>query len=479
MVENAPKIRDNPIGAIGLVLSNVAAGIRGQELPTTQLRKERMAQRELELRQLGVTLKAVKEGVGLFAGVDRNNPKIAEQMAAFTGQFSEALPGFENALTIGLDIAERVGTSALVGAGEHFERIYAICGLDKDCIRKTISDSDTMKRFDQTADNERLPGIVQKFQTITEGVGGNAELKKLIADGTWSLSDLHQLPEEFAFTEDELRTISRSGELQSALIEFGFEPTSVVQKGAEAQATGALGQKTQALVDQGVPLDIATKAAAGVFQTATDSFGRATIVDTTTGEVIWPKKGETPAPPSQETPPAQTGLSEATGGQSVLENAVNVVTDFFGAGLQFENTAAAIDHLKSLKTFTTLGLSQQLATRDTNLVRNMLFELFPEPKTLKMGDARSLSKLEAVRDQLTFILEGEQQVVDNPESFPPDMVQKAVASTHNLTRLVAQYNGIIDNWFEKSETRFREGDKAVNKAGDRIIFRNGKWVPLK
>ena len=47
----APSFQDNPLGAIGLVLSNFSAGLRGDELPTERLRRDMLDQQRLQLQQ--------------------------------------------------------------------------------------------------------------------------------------------------------------------------------------------------------------------------------------------------------------------------------------------------------------------------------------------------------------------------------------------------------------------------------------------
>lgn len=224
-----PNISDNPISSIGLVLSNVAAGMRGQPLPSQQLLQNEQERKRLELQRMGVMFDAVQQGVEMFGGADLSDVNTKASYDKFVGGFSEVLPGFNEALKAGIDIRNKHGMQAIQGAGEHVNKVYAICGLDGDCAKKVITNPQLMAQFDKSDDAERLPTILQKFQVIAEAVGGNDELKKLIADGKWTLGDLRQLPEGFDFTEGELKTISRNKEIQSALMEYGFEPPSTTE----------------------------------------------------------------------------------------------------------------------------------------------------------------------------------------------------------------------------------------------------------
>lgn len=225
-VTEVPQFDDNPLGAIGFVLSNFAAGIQGSELPTERIRRAGLQQRQLDLQQLRVTLDAVKEGVDLFIGLDPEDPRTSAAINRFTEQFVPILgEGFRESLNAGLELARDQGREAIEGLVEHRERIQALCGLDRDCIQEAASNAALMQQFNDTADQQRLPGIIAKFDVIGEIVGDEA-VEALREDG-FSLSDLRRLPGDFAFTSEEIRTISRSKDIQDALIPLGFQPPDV------------------------------------------------------------------------------------------------------------------------------------------------------------------------------------------------------------------------------------------------------------
>ena len=245
--------------------------------------------------------------------------------------------------------------------------------------------------------------------------------------------------------------------------------------------------KIRRLKDQGVPEDVATKVATGVFQETTDAFGRSVIIDLTTREKIWPKPAGTPDRPKlEDVSPTIVGGAEGTGGAAVLKNTVNFFTDFFGVGLQFKETAEITDQLKSLKTFSMLSIAGDLPGRPTNLVRERIEALFPEPSSLQIGDARSLSKLKAVRDEFMKELPFQQRIVDNPERVTPKIASEAMMALQNMTATVEVLNSVIDNWNVKPGQPVptggqgdQEGDTATHPTtGAKMVFRNGQWVPL-
>lgn len=219
----APQFADNPLGAIGLVLSNFAAGVRGDELPTTKIARQQLQQQQVNLQQLRVTLDAVKQGIEMFIGMDPEDPRTADALNRFTEQFVPILgEGFRESMNAGLELARNQGEEAINGLVEHQERVQGICGLDQKCIQDVAANASLMNQFNETADQQRLPGIVQKLQTIGEIVGDEA-VEALKEDG-FTVSDLQQFPGEYAFTPDEIRTISRNKQIQDALIPLGFKP---------------------------------------------------------------------------------------------------------------------------------------------------------------------------------------------------------------------------------------------------------------
>ena len=230
-----PQFEDNPLGAIGFVLSNFAAGVEGRELPTERIRQNALQQRQLELQQLRVTLNAVKEGVDLFVGLDPADPTTSDAINRFASQFVPVLgEGFRDSLTAGLELARNQGREAIEGLVEHRERIQGICGLDRDCIQSVAGNASLMAQLNESADRERLPGIVEKFDVIGEIVGNEAI--DALKEGGFTLADLQRLPGDFAFTPDEIRTISRNTQVQDALIPLGFQAPDIDRIRAEETA---------------------------------------------------------------------------------------------------------------------------------------------------------------------------------------------------------------------------------------------------
>lgn len=229
-----------------------------------------------------------------------------------------------------------------------------------------------------------------------------------------------------------------------------FVPRGEAVGAAGPAKAGALQTKIEALTAVGVPQDVATKTAAGAYKQVQDVYGRGVIVDTTSGAQIWPQQEAALTPAAAaEAPPPIAGGAEATGGAAFLGEKINTITDFFGAGLQFQDISEARERLDALKVFTTLGLAGDLAGRDTNMVRELILGLFPETAKLTMGDERSLVKYTAIRDHLRNELQFQQTIADNPYRNDPKDVQKARSATANLGNMVGVFDGVIENWNRK------------------------------
>ena len=235
------QLERNPIGAVGLVLSNVSAGLRGQELPTTGLRREQAAQKDQELRQLGLTLQYAEQTVDMFSGVDRNDPEVAGQLGNWIAHVEQFLPGIKDVVTASFELSDSAGRNALRNAGDYAEFLQRDCpGLDGNCMKDALANPKIVERYDEEIDQNNLPAINDKFRTIAEAVGGDEELRRIMGeDEKWSVGELRQLPPPFNFTESQLTTISRNKDIQSQLIPFGLEPPGVTLKAAEARATEA------------------------------------------------------------------------------------------------------------------------------------------------------------------------------------------------------------------------------------------------
>ncbi len=85
-------IADNPFSRIGLILSNVAAGMRGQELPTTRMKRLMLEKERQELQTMQMGVNAMKTGAALIQDLSPTQREIAIQQ--YGGQWEKVIPGF-------------------------------------------------------------------------------------------------------------------------------------------------------------------------------------------------------------------------------------------------------------------------------------------------------------------------------------------------------------------------------------------------
>lgn len=103
-----PSFKDNPLGAIGLVLTEIARGAKGQPSAIPELERKALAQEALNLRQTGVMLKATEAGLKMLKNVPPDQHEGA--IAAF--EQTIGLPGVGDLLNA---MKGRNDTSAILG----------------------------------------------------------------------------------------------------------------------------------------------------------------------------------------------------------------------------------------------------------------------------------------------------------------------------------------------------------------------------
>ena len=95
---NIPQFKDNPIGAIGIILQEVAAGMKGTAGPVAAAHRQAIEQQSFQLRKDAQTLQAIKFGMAqleAFPGGDRGAlvatiTKISPEAGAVLGEMSKA-----------------------------------------------------------------------------------------------------------------------------------------------------------------------------------------------------------------------------------------------------------------------------------------------------------------------------------------------------------------------------------------------------
>ncbi len=176
----ARPITDNPFSRIGLILGNVAAGMRGQELPTTKLKRLRLEQRRVDLQTLNAGLDAITKGAGLMKLAPASErPKIALQYGA---SIEDYLPGATKVLE---SLAQRDSAqveSILALAGEHGDMLLSATGGDPDDMLEFLSKNrDMLERHSDERNEAEVKTRLGVLRELAERSQGNPELQALFA----------------------------------------------------------------------------------------------------------------------------------------------------------------------------------------------------------------------------------------------------------------------------------------------------------
>ena len=210
---------------VDILLNVLSFGIR-------PLVKERLARdRRAQAAQDYDTVTAATQNMQtLFGGLNRG-PERTAAAEAHIAQLEQSFPGLGMPVKAAWDAVENQGVN-LPAAMEHRDKALAFCGTGANaqtCINKLFSDEKLIQQWNDDEDQNRLPDIMEQFNQIVEAArqGGGEDILTQLAENGWDLAELRRLPEEFAFTENQLRTINRNEDIQNSLISVGLNPASL------------------------------------------------------------------------------------------------------------------------------------------------------------------------------------------------------------------------------------------------------------
>lgn len=239
-------LETNPLAAIGLILSNISAGMQGQPLPSDALIKRRQQQQQLNLQRLKLGQEAVKTALSLSNALDP--VARADFFDTYARQFSEVMPGLRETLEKATAFPDiDIVIDAL---GEHGE-IYSILNPsgDPDNFLAMASNPVLRKSLDDAADFRNREVVAAKLQTIGQMLQVGAENAQLDISGlptspsgspTLTMGQLEvlngKLADNIRMSPSELGTLRRNPGLAASL-GFEIEATSIAaQKAAAVEA---------------------------------------------------------------------------------------------------------------------------------------------------------------------------------------------------------------------------------------------------
>ena len=220
-----PQFADSPLGAIGFLLSQTAAGLQGRETPLDRLRAERMERQTLKIRQVEVGAKALEHGLSLLSRASvEERPQLVGKLSELYG---EVMPGFGDVLTsFSDDIPTAMEFASTVG--EFAPHFIAECGDDIECMRALKADTARMDRLQTQRDQQNFESVGMKLHHImgVKRQNPSAHQGSLTMQDVFSLNDQSLAGTKYEITESEKATIRRHPEI---LLEHGIKTPDMIE----------------------------------------------------------------------------------------------------------------------------------------------------------------------------------------------------------------------------------------------------------
>jgi len=189
-------------------------------------------------------------------------------------------------------------------------------------------------------------------------------------------------------------------------INLDFQKGFLTESGRDAAIAGLSGgdvssfqEKVNALVQTGIPEEVAIGIQAGRFGTTRDpQTGVAQVIDKSTGSLIFDGTQTTPPPaPSPVAVPGRVpDVSQALGGGAVVKTAVNKIADLFGGALPFQETSEASAQLSNLNNEAIQLLRTGLDGKLNVQLQQRIERLLVEPNQVFGGEQEAKSKFRAI-----------------------------------------------------------------------------------
>ncbi len=244
-----PKFSENPIAALGLIISNAADGFRGKQLPTDILRQEALAAEELEIRKAS----AVFDGIVKIQSILKTTPADKREVIAtqFTEAFKNVAPGFDFSVFVWEDFnADDFAQAApnLADLSDASKRMVMsrirLLGGGADSAAEVLADKDYLESVFAFEDDFNRPQIIANIRGVQQILQANSigpeQMPQMTMAEFESLNS--QIPENVGFSKSEIGTIRRQVDLQDAL---NIIPTTILEKAktAEAEEAGKISAK--------------------------------------------------------------------------------------------------------------------------------------------------------------------------------------------------------------------------------------------
>lgn len=212
----------------------------------------------------------------------------------------------------------------------------------------------------------------------------------------------------------------------------------------------AFEEKVDALTKTGVDRDRAIGIVSGRFATSVNpADGSRTVIDKATGRQVGrPVTQNIPRVKAPEAP--KIDVEPGVGGEGLLKDTINTITDLFGAGMFFPEAAKATSALKRLQVVTQTTLQDAVPGRPSNYLMQRLDKMTVSPANLLQGEQRAQINLKETRDLIATSVNTIDQYLD--QSLKATTRQKWDLKRRQLKQLQSQYDEIITGFGGGSAT---------------------------
>ena len=202
--------QENPLMAIGLVLSNIAAGFEGRTLPTVEFERQRLEQEKLRQSQALLGIEALKTFVDLAPDLnDEGRAALAEKLTEATGGAFD----FKNLSLQPTVVLEDVLQVFTGGAPEFLEPAVRAAGGPAEYFKN----KDLQEMVETQTDQKYRPTALKKVQAAIQAVVGDLtpEEQRLTQGQNFSFNFIREKAQEIGLNQFELASLEAN---ESSLI---------------------------------------------------------------------------------------------------------------------------------------------------------------------------------------------------------------------------------------------------------------------
>ena len=241
---------------------------------------------------------------------------------------------------------------------------------------------------------------------------------------------------------------------------LGFPEGAIVQRGPDNKVTltfdptddESVTAERIRLLEPFVGEERAVGIATNRFVVSTNAITNESVVlDIATGEPVGEKLEPLPEADVPSIIPEDIDTNVATGIPGAVKNAVNLIKDAVGAGVQFPKAQEATEALNSIQVLTTTKLQAAVPGRPSVFLLEQFKGLTVTPNSIFQGEDRSKTRLEQTRR----LLDGEIQRMEQ-EVLPLELDPKTRVETQlNLSmmkRLRDAYDGLLKGFDEDEDS---------------------------